>query len=35
MFVKLKDPQFFETVTRPFLMNKIEKTLVDYWLLDI
>ncbi len=33
-FLKLKDPEFFETTVRPFLMNKVEKTLVDYWLLD-
>ena len=33
-FLKLKDPEFFETTVRPFLKNKLEKTVVDYWLLD-
>jgi hypothetical protein len=35
MFLKLKDPGFFNEVIRPFLQNKIEKTLVDLWLLDL
>lgn len=35
MFLKLKDPGFFKDVIRPFLQNKIEKTLVDLWLLDL
>ena len=34
VFIKLKDPGFFESAVRPFLTNKIEKTFVDYWLLD-
>ncbi len=34
LFIKLKDPDFFESAVRPFLTNKIEKTFVDYWLLD-
>ena len=33
-FLKLKDPEFFESTVRPFLKNKVEKTVVDYWLLD-
>ncbi len=33
-FLKLKDPEFFETTVRPFLKNKLEKTVVDYWLLE-
>ena len=34
VFLKLKDTAFFENAVRPFLTNKIEKTIVDYWLLD-
>ena len=34
LFLKLKDEQFFETAVKPFLTNKIEKTFVDYWILD-
>ena len=34
LFLKMKDPQYFEAVVKPFLMNKIEKTFVDYWLLN-
>ncbi len=34
LFLRLKDPQFFENAVKPFLFNKIEKTFVDYWLLD-
>jgi len=34
VFLKLKDPTFFENAVRPFLTNKMEKTFVDYWLLD-
>ena len=33
-FLKLKDASFFESTVRPYLKNKLEKTLVDYWLLD-
>ncbi len=35
LFLKLKDNQFFESEVRPFLTNKMEKTFVDYWLLDM
>ncbi len=35
LFLKLKDNQFFESAVRPFLTNKMEKTFVDYWLLDM
>ena len=31
----MKDNQFFESAVRPFLTNKMEKTFVDYWLLDL
>lgn len=31
----MKDTAFFENAVRPFLINKMEKTLVDYWLLDL
>lgn len=34
VFLKLKDPKYFEEVVRPFLSNKMEKTFVDYWLLE-
>ena len=34
VFLKLKDTAFFENAVRPFITNKIEKTVVDYWLLD-
>lgn len=34
VFLKLKDNAFFENAVRPFISNKIEKTIVDYWLLD-
>ena len=34
LFLKFKDPSYFESVVRPFLQNKIEKTFVDYWLLE-
>lgn len=34
LFLRQKDQTFFENAVRPFLMNKIEKTFVDYWLLD-
>eukprot|EP00347_Sterkiella_histriomuscorum_P021579 403333486 len=34
LFLKLKDPQYFDQVVKPFLINKIEKTFVDYWLLN-
>lgn len=33
IFLKYKDPQFFDTVVRPYLANKKEKKLVDDWLL--
>lgn len=35
LFLKLKDNPFFESAVRPFLTNKMEKTFVDYWLLDM
>lgn len=31
----MKDPQYFEQVVKPFLLNKMEKTFVDYWLLEL
>ena len=34
VFLKMKDPAYFDQVVRPFLTNKIEKTFIDYWLLD-
>ena len=35
VFLKMKDNEYFEIVVKPFLKNKIEKTFVDFWLLDI
>ncbi len=34
VFLKAKDPEFFQKVVRPYLENKKEKKLVDHWLLD-
>ena len=34
VFLKMKDPSYFDQVVRPFLSNKIEKSFVDYWLLE-
>lgn len=34
LFVKLKDRAFFESTVRPFLINKMEKSFIDYYLLD-
>lgn len=33
VFLKYKDPQFFDAVVKPYLENKKEKKLVDQWLL--
>jgi hypothetical protein len=35
VFLKLKDPEFFKNAVRPFIQNKIEKTFIDYWLIDL
>jgi hypothetical protein len=34
VFIYFKDPSFFKTCVRPFLKNKIEKTIIDYALLE-
>lgn len=34
LFLKKKDPQFFAQVVRPFLACKLEKDIVDFYLLD-
>lgn len=34
LFLKLKDWDFFEGVARPFISCKMEKSFLDYWLLD-
>jgi len=31
----MKDPDYFNSVVKPFLLNKMEKTFIDYWLLDL
>lgn len=33
-FLHQKDPEFFRTVVRPFLANKLDKTFLDEWLLE-
>lgn len=33
-FLSKKDPQFFRSVVRPFLANKLDKTFLDHWLLE-
>jgi hypothetical protein len=33
-FLHQKDPDFFNTVVRPYLANKKDKTFLDHWLLD-
>ena len=34
LYLKLKDGLFFEAIVRPYLLNKMEKTFTDYYLLD-
>ena len=34
LFLSVHDPEFFQKSIRPFLMNKVEKQLVDHYLLD-
>ena len=34
-FLKKKDPEFFESTVRRILSSKMEKTLVDFYLLDM
>ena len=34
LFLKMKDPTFFEEIVRDFLLNKMEKSFMDQWLLD-
>ena len=34
LFLKLRDPEFFKSTVRPLLECKMEKTFVDYYLLD-
>jgi hypothetical protein len=33
-FLSKKDPEFFQTAVRPYLVNKKDKTFLDRWLLD-
>ena len=33
LFLKFKDPAYFEIFVQPFLLNKFEKSFVDYFLL--
>ncbi len=33
-FLSQKDPEFFRSVVRPFLGNKLQKTFLDHWLLE-
>ena len=32
LFVYLKDPAYFETYIKEFIINKMEKTFIDYFL---
>ena len=34
LFLKKHDPAYFEEVVQPFIRNKLEKTFVDYYLLE-
>ena len=34
LFLYFKDKQFFEKVVQPFIINKVEKSFIDYWLLE-
>ena len=34
LFLRFRDPKFFNTVAAPFIANKIEKTFMDYFLLN-
>lgn len=34
IFLRLKDPQYFQKIVKPFLECKMEKQFVDYYLLD-
>jgi len=33
-FIKKRDQEFFDSVVRPVVQSKLEKSLVDSWLLD-
>ena len=35
VFIYFKDKEFYEEVLKPHVANKIEKTIVDYFLLDM
>ena len=34
LFIKFRDPEFFEAIVRPYLFNKMEKSFMDYFLLE-
>ena len=34
LFLYFKDKQFFDKVVKPFIINKVEKSFIDYWLLE-
>lgn len=34
-FIRYQDPEFFEKVVKPFLSNKLQKTFVDFCLLNL
>lgn len=34
LFLYFKDKPFFDKVVKPFLMNKFERSFIDYWLLE-
>ncbi len=33
-FIAKKDPEFFRTIVKPYLVNKKDKTFLDHWLLE-
>jgi len=33
LFLYFKDPEYFEAVVSPFILNKMEKSFIDNWLL--
>lgn len=35
LFLWHKDRRFFDAVVRPYLANKLQKTFIDHWLLDL
>ena len=34
LFIYFKDPEYFKSVVRPFIANKMEKSFIDLWLVE-